>query len=86
MVIGVDSGGLSGGETQAIVERFIEQTGVTFPVGWDLNNSYQNFGSGGSGLSPFPYDVIIDQEGRVAYVSREFDPTAMQQVIERLIP
>jgi hypothetical protein len=37
------------------------------------------------GANPFPIDVILDRDGTIAYVAREYDPAAMQAVIERLL-
>jgi hypothetical protein len=36
-------------------------------------------------ISPFPLDVVIDREGRIAYISREYDADALRQVIEQLL-
>lgn len=80
--------GLRGGPGSAdisIVEQFVEQTQVTFPIAFDAG-SYNSFRSGGgAGLSPFPLDVIIGPDGRVAYLSREYEPTQMQSVIRSLL-
>jgi len=84
-VIGMDPGGLFGAETTEIVQQFIAQTGITFPVAWD-QFSYSAFrAAGGGGVAPFPLDVVIDQNGTVAYVSREYQAAAMQAVIESLL-
>jgi len=66
------------------VRDFIEQTGVTFPVGWDDNGSYRRFRPP-SGISPFPLDVVIDREGRIVYLSGEFDSEAMQRAVEQVL-
>lgn len=85
-VIGINPGGLFGIEGGSIMNLFREQTGVTFPIGWDRSGSYSAlFQSGGTDISPFPLDVIIDKQGRVAYVSRAYDPEAMAGTIERLL-
>ncbi len=80
--------GLRGGPGSAdvsIVEQFISQTGITFPVAFDAA-SYNQFRSvGGAGLSPFPLDVIVGPDGRVAYLSRQYSPTQMQTVIQGLL-
>ncbi len=82
----MDPGGLFGGETAGIVRNFIRQTGITFPVAFDHKGSYKEFRSlGGKGLAPFPLDVIIDQQGRIAYVSRKYEAKRMRRVIERLL-
>ena len=86
VVVGMDPGGLFGGETAGIVRNFIRQTGITFPVAFDHKGSYKLFrGLGGAGLAPFPLDVIISADGRIVHVSRKFEPKRMQTVIERLL-
>jgi peroxiredoxin len=84
VVIGVDAGGLYGGDTPKLLAEFVEQTGVTFPIGWDDNDSYNQLRPSG-GVSPFPVDVIIDKEGRIQYLEPQFDAEAMRAVVERLL-
>jgi len=82
-VIGIDPGGLYGGDTPQILQQFREQTGVTFPIGWDDNATYSQFrGGGGDSISPFPLDVIIDRGGTIRYVSREYEPAELGAAIE----
>lgn len=84
-VVGINTGGLGGGDSTAIVNQFLEQTGATFPVGWELGgaSSYSQFRvSGGNSISPFPLDVVIDRDGVVRYVNREYEPAAMQAAID----
>ena len=64
--------------------QFIDQTGVTFPMGWDRGGSYRSF-LGGPGLSPFPLDVVIDRDGTVVYVNREYDAAGLRAAVERLV-
>lgn len=85
-VVGLDPGGLMGGDTPEILEAFREQTGVTFPIGWDPDLSYATFRpAGGDSISPFPLDVIIDRDGVIRYVNREYEASAMTAVIESLL-
>ncbi len=37
------------------------------------------------GLSPFPLDYIIDQQGRIDYINTEYDPDAMTAKIDELL-
>lgn len=86
VVIGMDPGGLFGGETAGLVRNFIRQTGITFPVAFDHKGSYRQLrGLGGKSLAPFPLDVVVDQQGRIAYVSRKYEAKRLQRVIERLL-
>ncbi len=85
-VVGVNPGGIVGGDTPEIMRNFREQTGSTFPMGWATGTSYFDLlPSGGEGLSPFPLDVVIDQDGRIAYVSREYEPDVLESVIAGLL-
>lgn len=82
VVVGANTGGLGGGDTTSIVQQFVAQTGVTFPIGWDSGATYSRFRTG-AGVSPFPLDVVVGRDGRVAYLSREYDAAAMRTVVER---
>ena len=66
------------------IERFAEQTGVTFPVGADAAGSYARFRPGES-ISPFPVDVIVRGDGTIAYLAGEYEPAAMRAVVETLL-
>lgn len=35
--------------------------------------------------APFPLDVVVDQDGAIAYVDTRYDPAAMEAVIEGLL-
>lgn len=84
-VIALDPRSNVSGDTAEVVEQFIAQTGITFPVAWD-SGSYVTFrAAAGSALSPFPLDVVIAQDGSVAYLSREYDASQLQAVIEGLL-
>jgi hypothetical protein len=37
------------------------------------------------GPNPFPVDVIVDKQGIVRYVTHEYDPEAMIEMIEKLL-
>jgi len=73
-----------GGDNAAILQAFADQTQVTFPIGTDLYRSYQTYAVGDS-ISPFPLDVIIDRDGNIAYLSRQFNADEMVTVIEGLL-
>ena len=74
------------GDTASIMSQFIAQTGVTFPMGWDFTGTYMQFrNAGGTSISPYPLDVVIDTDGTVAYINREYGAAEMQAVIEGLL-
>ncbi len=84
MVLGISGSGLFGSESAATVGAFVEQTGVTFPVLLG-DVSYFDYANPDGSISPFPLDVIIDQQGRIRYLRHEFDGDAMASEIERLL-
>jgi hypothetical protein len=79
--------GIDRGEGEAIVQDFVDQFGITFPILWDPVESYvvyTDYLIQGC-ATPFPRDFIIDQDGVVAYLSCEYDPAAMSGVIDSLL-
>jgi hypothetical protein len=91
VVVGVNPGGRGGvrgaASTDDIagVQRFTDKLGVTFGVGLEQTANYLRFVENFRGANPFPVDVIVDRSGTIVYVAREYDPAAMEQVIERLL-
>jgi hypothetical protein len=91
VVVGVNPGGRGGvrgaASTDDIagVQRFTAKLGVTFPAGLEQTGNYVRFAENFRGANPFPIDVIVDRDGTIAYVAREYDPEAMEAVIERLL-
>jgi hypothetical protein len=91
IVVGVNPGGRGGIQgddaTDDIggVQRFVEKLGVTFPVGLEQTANYRPFVENFRGANPFPVDVIVDRDGTIVYVAREYDPAAMEAVIAKLL-
>lgn len=78
MIIGLNSGGL-GAETQATIQAFMAQTGVTFPIVQDP----QGFGAWehAAAASPYPLDILVDKTGVIKQIYREYDATALEAAI-----
>lgn len=91
MVVGVNPGGrggLRGGpSTDDVggVQRFAQNLGVTYAVGLEQTGNYAAFAENFRGGNPFPIDVIVDRDGTIAYIAREYDPEAMTAMIEKLL-
>lgn len=66
------------------MRQFIDQTQVTFPVGWDDSGSYFNYRQPG-GISPFPLEVVVDRDGSIAYLSNQFNSAELQAVVDGLM-
>ncbi len=59
---------------------------MTFPIGWSLEDSYTLFRiDGGDAISPYPLEVVVDRQGIIRYVSREFDLAALESIVEEVV-
>lgn len=67
------------------VGAYCEYLDLTFELGLEQSQTYAGITENFSGLNPFPVDVIIDRQGIIRYIAREYDPDAMTEVIERLL-
>ena len=91
VVIGVNPGGRGGvrggPSTDDVggVQRYTENLGVTYPIGLEQTGNYVAFVKNFRGANPFPVDIIVDRDGTIAYIAREYDPDAMSAVIDRLL-
>jgi len=80
LIIGVNPGGLGGGETEDDVAAFLDQTGISFPVAWD-DNSYSSFAWPDS-ISPFPREALVGRDGTIRYLASEYHAEALQSAVE----
>ena len=71
-------------DSPALVRLFQRQTGVTFTLAYDTQKSYQTFGRRDQAISPFPLDVVIGPDGKIAYASHKYEPRKLREVIDRL--
>ncbi len=76
--------GLFGNEGPATVGAFAEQTGVTFPLLLG-DTTRGSLALSEATISPYPLDVILDRDGTIRYLRREFDVQAMQSTLEQLL-
>lgn len=63
---------------------FLDATGATFPVVVDDRDTYAQYAADDS-VSPYPIDVVVDADGIIVYLSREYDPDAMADAVERVL-
>ncbi len=74
-----------GNDNVATVQQFVDQTQITFPAGLELSSSYSPLRAAVESISPYPLDVVIDQNGDIAYLSGEYDPNALTAIVNTLI-
>jgi peroxiredoxin len=80
VVLGIDAGGLGGGEATSHVQGFLDQTGITFPVFWD-DGTYGDWGWPPA-TAPFPRQAVIDRDGKVTFIASEYQADALQAAVE----
>jgi len=83
-VIAVNSDTM-GNDNTATVQAFVDQTQITFPAGIELSSSYGPLRAAVESISPYPLDVIVDQNGNIAYLAGEYDPDDMSASVDALL-
>lgn len=71
VVIGLDPGGLTGMDAQYVVD-YANNLGLTFPIVIDTTGSYGQY-SGTDYIGPFPLDVVVNRQGEITFVKRDYD-------------
>ena len=84
--------GISNTNNQNIINNFVSENSLTFPILFDPGssggvqggNTYDLYYMPNDG-SPYPRDFVIDQEGIIAYANNEIDTAWMLSVINDLL-
>jgi peroxiredoxin len=74
-----------GEERAGEVLQYAENIRVTFPLGLEKTRTYAALTQNFAGLNPFPVDVVVGKDGRIAYIAREYDPDALVEIIDKLL-
>lgn len=76
--------GINDGEGNTTAQNFVRNFGLTYPILLDpgglVTGLYPMIG-----ITPYPRDVIIDQNGIIAYMNSEYDPQYMLQTVNSLL-
>lgn len=84
LVLGLSGAGLFGSESPQTVAAFAEQTGTTFPLLLG-DTTLGEYARSDTAISPYPLDVVLDQDGTVVYLRREFNAQEITATIEELL-
>jgi hypothetical protein len=84
--------GLINTSDQSLINNFVAENSITFPILYDPGSSggvqggdtYDDYYMPNDG-SPYPRDFIVDQEGILQYANNEIDTEWMIYVLEELI-
>ena len=65
-------------------KAFVSHSGATYPIGLEDKETptYKGFVANFKGLNPYPVDIVVGKDGMVTYVSREYDPAALEAAVE----
>jgi len=79
-VVAIDANG----DAMDGVQRFVEDLGTTYPIGLEdeSTKTYEAFVKNYKGANPFPVDVVVGRDGKIAYISREYDPEGLTAAVE----
>lgn len=67
------------------VWSYVDYMGLSFPMGIETSDTYDALEGIYDGGNPFPVDVLIDKQGVIRYISREYDPDALAAMIPDLL-
>jgi redoxin len=66
------------------VQKFLANLHPTFLIGLEdpATKSYAALTQSFKGSNPFPVDVVVDKDGKIVYVAREYDPNGIGAAID----
>jgi hypothetical protein len=68
------------------VEDFCSNLGLTYPVGLEEEtDTYGAITANFEGLNPFPVTVLVDREGTIRYIAREYDADTITELVEEVL-
>ena len=69
------------------VQRFVTNLHTTFPIGLEdpTTKTYAALTQNFKGANPFPVDVVVGKDGKIAYIAREYDPDGIRAAIDALM-
>lgn len=72
------------GDASDGVTAFTASSGVTYPIGLEdpETPTYKALVKNFKGLNPYPVDVVIGKDGKIAHIAREYDPVALLAAVE----
>ena len=79
---GIRPGGTE--DDDSTLRDFVRQAGITFPIVVDADDHLHSF-EAGVAITPYPLDVVVDEDGTIVYLSREFDLDTLTAIIETLL-
>jgi hypothetical protein len=75
------------GDPMGGLQQYLSHIPQTYPIGLEdpSTKTYAALTAVYKGLNPYPVDVVLDRDGTVVYVGREYDPQTIKQTIDKLL-
>jgi len=70
------------------VAAFVANQGVYYPVAVEETAetpTYSTIEGIYDGANPYPVDILVDKQGIIRYIAREYDPVALEEKIIELL-
>lgn len=73
-------------ETYETAAGFAAESGIESPVLLDDGEHYSHYAqAAGFGYAPFPLHVVVDQEGVITYLARQYDSSALFDALDQTL-
>ena len=76
--------GIHPGDPESLVQDFIEQTGVTYPIVRDQSTRGLYAYPPGTNF-PYPRDVVVGKDGTIRSIKNSFNAQEMRTLVEQLL-
>jgi len=74
------------GESAELAAAFAEQAGVSSPVLLDSESRWHiSYGGMDEGYAPFPLQIVVDREGVITYIGRQYDVSAVRRAVDEAL-
>ena len=70
------------------VAAFVANQGVNLPVAVEetaITPTYSTIEGVHDGANPYPVDILVDRDGIIRYISREYDPVGLHAKVQELL-
>jgi len=83
VVVAIDANG----DAMDGLKAYLTHIPQTYPLGLEdpSTKTYAALTAVYKGLNPFPVDIIVGKDGKIAYVGREYDPGTMKTIVDKLL-
>lgn len=65
--------------------EYVAWLDVDYPVGIETTDNYSEIEGVFDGANPYPVDIIVDRQGTIRYIAREYDYLAMELMVQELL-